>query len=362
MHTHTKNFHRVSLLLGMRMTVAMVLLALSLLRVPLADATGVNGRSDLLVNTESFDQIDQGDSTSDRELRFGSSSVKLVYSVTNARFEFSSSIRVTGDVRATGTLSGAMLHITGTGSSPLITTDQRFGSILMGTGSLRAGGSGSVAAQLFIAGGRLKFMGSVTASLSNPRFMALADRTAFVTDAGGSLAVIDVSNPNMPTSLASTTTGLSTPNHIVVRGRYAYVTDDGNETMNIFDISNPKAPTFVSTTTTGTNPQSIAVQGQYAYVVSQLGNSLTVFDVSNPSTPVQMSSTTTNLSSPYGLAVQGRYAYVPSRNDGALRIFDISNSSSIVFWARCRRDCRCPSMSPCKDATRTSQTLAIPAS
>ncbi len=72
----------------------------------------------LLVNTESFQTIDSGSGTSDRELRFGDTTTeKLFYDVTNARFTFTRDLRVQGNIVATGALvikkaiSGASLVI-----------------------------------------------------------------------------------------------------------------------------------------------------------------------------------------------------------------------------------------------------------
>ena len=72
----------------------------------------------LLVNTESFQTIDSGNGTSNRELRFGDTTTEtLFYDVTNARFTFTRDLRVQGNIVATGALvvkkaiSGASLVI-----------------------------------------------------------------------------------------------------------------------------------------------------------------------------------------------------------------------------------------------------------
>lgn len=76
----------------------------------------------LLVNNESFQTIDAGDGSSNRELRFGSSSLWLQYSVSNSRFEISRSLQVGGTLTATGAviaksyLSGAALTVNGAAS------------------------------------------------------------------------------------------------------------------------------------------------------------------------------------------------------------------------------------------------------
>lgn len=60
----------------------------------------------LLVNTESFQTIDDGDGTTDLELRFGGSlNEKLIFNVTEGSFQF------TDDLSVQGTLSGSALNV-----------------------------------------------------------------------------------------------------------------------------------------------------------------------------------------------------------------------------------------------------------
>ena len=66
----------------------------------------------LLVNTESFQSIDSGDGTTDRELRFGDTTTeRLIYEINAARFRFTRSVHVSGAITATGslTISGATI-------------------------------------------------------------------------------------------------------------------------------------------------------------------------------------------------------------------------------------------------------------
>jgi hypothetical protein len=59
----------------------------------------------LLVNTESFQVIDEGDSTTDVELRFGGTiNEKIFWDVETGRFEFTDDVHVQGNFTATGTL------------------------------------------------------------------------------------------------------------------------------------------------------------------------------------------------------------------------------------------------------------------
>ena len=59
----------------------------------------------LLVNTESFQVIDEGDSTTDVELRFGGTlNEKIFWDFETSRFEFTDDVHVQGNLTATGTI------------------------------------------------------------------------------------------------------------------------------------------------------------------------------------------------------------------------------------------------------------------
>ncbi|KKW42083.1 hypothetical protein A2454_00965 [Candidatus Peribacteria bacterium RIFOXYC2_FULL_55_14] len=65
----------------------------------------------LLVNTESFNIIDDGDGSSNIELRFGDSANEILrWDITNARFQFTDDVHVEGNITGSGTLTvdGAM--------------------------------------------------------------------------------------------------------------------------------------------------------------------------------------------------------------------------------------------------------------
>ncbi len=71
----------------------------------------------LLVNTESFQTIDEGNGTSDIEIRFGQTlQEKLYYDRANSRFVFSRGLLINGDTKVRGNLSGSTLSIDGAAS------------------------------------------------------------------------------------------------------------------------------------------------------------------------------------------------------------------------------------------------------
>src|SRR3989344_1455574 len=60
----------------------------------------------LLVNTESFQIVDDGDSTTDIELRFGGTLNEILeFDRTNSRFHFTDDLLVDGNLSASGTVA-----------------------------------------------------------------------------------------------------------------------------------------------------------------------------------------------------------------------------------------------------------------
>lgn len=105
---------------------------------------------------------------------------------------------------------------------------------------------------------------------------------------GGSLAVIDATNPSWPGRLGSCATPFEAQ-AVDVSGNLAYVamwydnlwgTNPG--TFQIFDVSNPALPKLRGTYNTGA-AHDVRVVGNLAYVATEKG--LRILDVSNPSSP-----------------------------------------------------------------------------
>jgi hypothetical protein len=70
------------------------------------DAHASSWSPTLLVNTESFNIIDDGDSSTDIELRFGdTANERLRWDVTNSRFQFTDDVHIEGNVTGSGTLT-----------------------------------------------------------------------------------------------------------------------------------------------------------------------------------------------------------------------------------------------------------------
>lgn len=87
----------------------------------------------MLVNTESFQVIDEGDGSSDVSVQFGDALAKtLNYDRTGNQFRFSDSLLVEGNLNVTGSLSGSQLVLTGLTNCDTLDTDAT-GQLICGT-------------------------------------------------------------------------------------------------------------------------------------------------------------------------------------------------------------------------------------
>lgn len=110
------------------------LLTLSIVGVTLAPAvTTANWDPTLLVNTESFVEIDDGDGSTDIELRFGGSTNRLYFDATTNAFTF------TKGIVANGTITGSTLAATGLTNCSNVTTNADGTLICGGIAALEAG-------------------------------------------------------------------------------------------------------------------------------------------------------------------------------------------------------------------------------
>lgn len=112
---HTKDLSSI----GARLRAAFARLCVAVL---VAGALPQNARAastwnpTLLVNTESFQTIDEGDSTTNIEIRFGGTlNEKIVYDRTNNRFNFTRSVKIGGQLTTTGS---AIINVGNTTAAP----------------------------------------------------------------------------------------------------------------------------------------------------------------------------------------------------------------------------------------------------
>jgi len=153
-----------------------------------------------------------------------------------------------------------------------------------------------------------------------------------------SIAIVDVSDVSAPTFVARTisdATNMGTPQALYVAGKYAYVVSSTSGSLAIIDISDPNNPILVGSisTTNLTDVGRIFVLGKFAYVVTSISNRLTIVDVSDPAAPVEVGSVldAVNLNGPVDIYVVGRYAYIVSSTGDSFSIFDISDPTTPTF-------------------------------
>ncbi len=199
--------------------------------------------------------------------------------------------------------------------------------------------------RLSILGGSILQRGGIAGSSYGPTFLGGTVLTDSATDVdvvgnyayvttngfGNDFRVIDISNPQSPTQVASLNlvTGALT---VAVRGKYAYVgTSFSGNDFHVIDISNPLAPVEVASINMAAGVNDIVLAGRYAYAVTDAtGNDFHVIDISNPLAPVEVGSV--NLAdTANGVAVSGNYAFVVTTLIGNdFHVIDISNPTAPV--------------------------------
>jgi hypothetical protein len=172
--------------------------------------------------------------------------------------------------------------------------------------------------------------------LRNATKLFVMGRYAYVTlgNPGDGLAVVDVSNPTVPTTTGYiTNAALGGASGIYVSGKYAYIAATGNNGIAVVDISNPSAPRVVSSLSDGVHyggVNTIYVAGKYAYTNDDWNHALAVTDISDPYNPtlVGYTSHTKYFGGVYEIKVSGRYAYLSNFDLNGLTIVDISSSTA----------------------------------
>lgn len=146
----------------------------------------------------------------------------------------------------------------------------------------------------------------------------------YATDQAQSLRIIKVSVPSSPYEIGFYNTP-GTVFDIFVVAKLAYVAD-GNAGLRILDISDPALPKEVGSFDTPESAQGIQIVGNLAYVADGNGG-LRIIDVSNSANPIQAGFLDT-----FGFAknvhIIGSTAYVVLE-DTSLRMVDISNSANL---------------------------------
>lgn len=145
---------------------------------------------------------------------------------------------------------------------------------------------------------------------------------------GARLAVLDISNPAIPT-LRGQTGELPDPvEDIHISGSIAYVAA-GEGGLRVIDISNPDAPVAISGYDTPGWASGVHVADDYAYVAD---GDLLVLDVTDPNIPRQVTIHATP-GEATDIYITDRYAYLADGSAG-LSVIDISDSPTLVEMGR----------------------------
>lgn len=199
--------------------------------------------------------------------------------------------------------------------------------------------------------------GSPPAGSVGPKILAVHTEMALASDikkigdfiyysdyAGRAFGVIDVSTPTDPQVVGHLQDMVNLQGAVAfdISGNYAYVvTQLASTEIAVIDISDPNDPTLVATadlpagaTKLGryTNFRSIAISGNYAYLTTQITpvRGLTVVDISTPTSPTQVATLNNPgaMSNPSGIAVSGNYVYVAGDSSNSLAVVDVSTPTT----------------------------------
>jgi len=141
------------------------------------------------------------------------------------------------------------------------------------------------------------------------------------------LAIIDVSNPVLPT--LTTIHGISGTSYegAAMRGSHVYACRHGDG-LEIVDISNPALPVTASVVKELVNAWDVDLAGDIAYVADGMGG-LAVIDVANPAAAVHVTSVPAS-GAAVDVVVSGDIAVVCSGGAG-IDIFDLTNPLAPVL-------------------------------
>ncbi|MFA5185600.1 MAG: hypothetical protein WC551_03875 [Patescibacteria group bacterium] len=139
--------------------------------------------------------------------------------------------------------------------------------------------------------------------------------------AASAVTVVDYTDLENPSTVATINSALQNPSGMVVSGNYLYLVANGINDFQIINISNPAAPSISSTISacSGQNysgSPSIAIKGSYAYITcTDDANNFKVVNITNPASPAVFSGTVFN-GDIGGVQIFGNFAYIYSSVGG----------------------------------------------
>ena len=160
---------------------------------------------------------------------------------------------------------------------------------------------------------------------------ARVNNTLYAGTANNNLAVMDISNPALPT-VNRIITLPDLPVKLRIAGNYLFVADSSAGLL-VYDISSPNSPLFVSRTMNFTAVMDVAISGSTAFVAADV-DGLGVLDISNPAQPVLISKTSLSRTNPFFYDNPANQALSVSINNGIVFVGTL-NDNGLVFGMDC---------------------------
>lgn len=120
------------------------------------------------------------------------------------------------------------------------------------------------------------------------------------------LAVVDLSDPSNPTTMAVCSLGLRRPLNVAITGSHAFVADYYNGLV-VVDIANPQSPQVVATLAAPDDARNVTLAGFCAYLADDYG--WVAIDISDPTQPQELGRVATP-GDAFAIAVDGNRLYV----------------------------------------------------
>lgn len=167
---------------------------------------------------------------------------------------------------------------------------------------------------------------------------------------GDGISLVDVTDPaNMvlvgalshatcsyQAGLTGDTCSLDSPQDVEIDGDFAFVVTTESDNLAVIDISDPAVPTFyASFTGVDGDPVDLELKDGYAFIVNEQGDSIQVVDVRDPLQMYEVSSMNDNssreLNGVNSIEIVGEVAYVTAGDDDGFALIDISDPTNLVY-------------------------------
>ncbi len=161
---------------------------------------------------------------------------------------------------------------------------------------------------------------------TNLKGLDVSGNYVFLGRSDGVFQILDITDPTNPRPLGSYSP-CGTIEDLVVSGDYCYMVDYNSYDLTIMDISDVNNPTLIATfTLPDYNSSGIMVLGNYAYIANQF-DGLYIVDITDPSNPFLVSQFNPGPGFARQLDISGDYCYL-TKSPYGVKIIDISNPNN----------------------------------